>query len=491
MSFNEDSIYIEEDSIFYPNENKNNIFDFPDNIEPDEPDDFDNDYYNKIIFCRCCGSACRIKFKSKSKLNIKCENAWKILDTSIFNKKYITIINPITDLKNFFCNRHKNKYQIYCRYCKMNLCIDCSIENNCQKHIKISLISEKINDLKTYIKNNYKPSFDNKEENSFCYLLKLLILTHEKYPNIKTYKSIESACELIELLNTGKKENEDIVLKKGISIKDYPGLRKKNRILGKAFNIYLNNTNFKNLKYLSKIWLKDNSELIKLTLAGNNILNIKFLIYAKMVNLQFLDLSRNKLGNRNIKYLAALQCKKLKELYVHHNMFTDYTIFNIISKNFNLKILYIGFNEFEKNFDKLEACKFINLNEIGLNFVFNKETNKKLKEFEMPNLEYLFVQNNEINSLDFLEKMNIPKLKSLYINKNELKEIDIDVLTKFPNLDIIIFDCNSISKIINIEKIKDLNNLEEFSIEYNKLNTNTKMILEEIKKENINLKLYV
>ena len=488
MSFNEDSTNKGDKSTgFYPEENIISIKDFPDDKNLDDNEIILND---EIIFCGCCESSCRIKFKSKTQLNIKCENAWKILETSIFNKDYIKTRKFIGTLKNLLCTSHNKIYEIYCKNCKMNRCTDCNVENNCQKHKTISLKSENINVLNTYINNNYHPNLNNKDENSFCYLLKTLIFTHEKYPNIKTYKSIASACELIELLNSGKKENEKIVLKEGLSIKDYPGLRKKNIKLGKAFNIYLNNTNFKKLKYLSKTFLKDNSKLLKLTLAGNNLTNIKFLSYAKMDKLELLDLSRNKLGNRNIKHLAALQCRNLKELYLHHNMFNDYTIFNIISKNFNLTLFYIGFNKFEKNFDKLEACKFINLDEIGLNYVFNKETNKKLQEFEMPNLEHLFVQNNEINSIDFLKKMNIPKLKSLYINKNELKEIDIDVLTKFPNLDNIIFDCNSISKIINIEKIKDLKNLEEFSIEYNKLDSNTKKILENIKKENKKLKLY-
>ena len=487
MNFNEDTTNNgDETPDYYQEKNKIKINDFPDEKKLD---DIDSNLKEKIIFCGCCKSACRIKFISKKKLNIKCENAWKILDTSTFNKDYILRRDKIDDLKNLLCNSHKNKYEIYCKHCKMNRCTDCNVENNCQKHIRISLKTEKINDLNIYIKNNYNSKLNNKDENDFCFLLEALISTHENYPNIKTYKSIESACELIELLNSGKKENENIESKDRISIKDYRDLQKKNEKLGKAFNIYLNNINFKNLKFLSKTLLKDNSELLKLTLAGNNLTNIKFLRYAKMDKLELLDLSRNKLGNRNIKHLSALQCQNLKELYLHHNMFNDYIIFNTISKNFNLAVFYIGFNRFEKNFDKLEACKFINLDEIGLNYVFNKETNKKLQEFEMPNLEHLFVQNNEINSIDFLKKMNIPKLKSLYINKNELKEIDIDVLTKFPNLDNINFDCNSISKIINIEKIKDLKNLEEFSIEYNKLDSNTKKMLENIKAENELLKL--
>ena len=171
-------------------------------------------------------------------------------------------------------------------------------------------------------------------------------------------------------------------------------------------------------------------------------------------------------------------------------MFTDYTIFNEISDKFNLIVFYIGFNKFEKNFDKLKACKFINLDELGLNYVFDNKTYRKLQEFDMPNLEYLFVQNNGIDSFEFLEKMNIPDLKRLYMNKNELKEIDIDILINFPNLEKDIFDCNSINKIRNIEKINNLKNLEEFSIEYNKLSEETTRMLKNIKNENKKLKLY-
>ena len=488
MSFNEETFEEDEKNDIYHENSEISFFKAIDDLFNDD------DNYNpeeEIIFCSCCKSACRIKFKSKTELNIKCENGWKIEKISTFNSDYIKNRKSIGGLKNFSCNIHdNNKYQIYCKHCKLSLCEKCKVDYNCQKHIKIFLETDKINYLTSYI-NNFNPNINNKEEENFCRLLKVLIFTHEKYPNIKTYKSIESACDLIEILNTGKKENEDVILKNGFSIKNLRELKKQKGKSGNIANIYLNNMNFKNLKYLSKIYLKNNPGLIKLTLGGNNITNIKYLKDLEMDELKLLDLSRNKLGDENMKYLSSLKCKKLEELYLHHNMFSDYTIFNIISQTFNLILLYIGFNRFEKNFTKLEACKFHKLDELGLNYVFDKNTYRKLQEFDMPNLLYLFVQNNEIDSFDFLEKMNIPKLRRLYINKNELKEIDIDVLTKFPNLDNICFDCNSINKIFNIEKIKDLKNLEEFSIEYNKLNEDTKKRLKNIKDENKKLILYV
>ena len=455
----------------------------------------EKDYNNsveEVIFCGCCESAFKIKFKSKTKLNIKCEKAWKILETSDLIKSYIKYRDKINDLRNLICIFHNNKYQRFCTNCKINLCVDCIIENNCQgnNHTVISLEAEEVNELKNYIKNNYNLKENNKEEQNFCYLLKTLVSTHEKYPNIKTYKSILSAFKLIELLKKGKNENEKIEkLKEGKFIKDLNDLRKKRGKSDKFFNINLNNMAFKNLKFLSKYFLKDNSKLLKLTLAGNNLTNIKFITYAKMDNLILLDLSRNKLGNRNIKHISSLQCPKLEEFYLHQNMFNDYTLFNTISKKFNLIVFYIGFNKFEKNFDKIEACKFPNLNEVGINFNFNNETFEKFVGFEMPNLEYLFIQNNDINSLAFLEKMNIPKLKMLYVNRNKLKEIDIDVLTKFNNLETVNFDLNSIDDIDNIEKIKYLKQLKLFSIKNNKLDNKDKKILEDIKKENEKLKL--
>ena len=488
MSQNELSNEEKSNSSFYPKEDeKNEAFQEID----DEYQSNINNFNDEVIICVCCKSACRIKFKSKTILNIKCENAWKILDTSKFNSDYIKSSELTNDSINFFCFTHHQKYEKYCKHCKSGICIDCNYEISCQKHIIVPLeiIETKKKCLIDYKKKHYNPNKNNDEENNFCRLLEVLILTHERYPNIKTYKSIESACELIELLNNGKKENEKIKLKKGVSIKNLRGLKKR-RCEPFAFNIYLDNMNFKNIKYLSKIWLQNNSELIKLTLGGNNISNIKYLKNAKMDKLKLLDLARNKLGDENIKYISSLQCKSLEELYLHHNMFTDYTIFNEISDKFNLIVFYIGFNKFEKNFDKLKACKFINLDELGLNYVFDNKTYRKLQEFDMPNLEYLFVQNNGIDSFEFLEKMNIPDLKRLYMNKNELKEIDIDILINFPNLEKVIFDCNSINKIKNIEKINNLKNLEEFSIEYNKLSEETTKMLKNIKNENKKLKLY-
>ena len=133
----------------------------------------------------------------------------------------------------------------------------------------------------------------------------------------------------------------------------------------------MDNENFRNIKYLYKKILKINTNLLKLTLSGNNITNIIFLSMANLSLLKHLDLSRNKLGNINIKYLKYLNCRSLKRLYIHQNMFTDYIILNVVSDKFNLEIFYVGFNRLEQNIDKLKAFNFPNLKEFGINYLVN------------------------------------------------------------------------------------------------------------------------
>ena len=461
--------------------------DLKENTKKDDDDIEWNETF--IIYCKCCSSTIKIKFISKELVNVKCNKYWKIMNVENFNIKYLNLIRNINPtINNLQCTKHNNKFVQYCQNCKKNKCLDCNIENNCQEHTHISFSTEKIAKLNTYIhQNDYKNDFS---EISFCKLLKFLIITHEEYPNIKTFQSIESASLLLDLIEQGKKENESIQKKEGKFVTNFKEIYKDD-VQG-IYSIYLDNENFRNIKYLYKQIIKRNTNLLKLTLSGNNITNIKFLSWANLNLLKHLDLSRNKLGNINIKYLNDLNCRSLKRLYIHQNMFNDYILLNVVSDKFNLEIFYVGFNRLEQNIDKLKACNFPNLKEFGINYIFGKYTTKnkeikdsfeKLKEFKIPNLENLYAQNNDINSLSLFDKMQLQKLKELYLNKNELKEIDINTVTKFPNLERISFNFNSISKINNINKIKDLKNLKKFSIENNRLDSETKKILKDIEKE--------
>ena len=495
--FKEDEKYIYDDEEYSitifdnPDEDENNIYkkyseEISQNIENLELDE------EKIIYCTCCESAIRIKFKSKDLFNIKCEKQWVILNSEQVFKRYVKYSRKNdNNIEYMTCDRHMKNFEQYCVNCKKNLCKDCIIENNCNKHNRLPLINEKITYLKEYLlknKNHRINIYD--KDYYFLRFLEELINSHEKYPNDRTLKSLESACKLLEYNEKGKEENEDIkILKSGKLIKNKEDLSKQN--WGFQFNICLNNVNFKNLKYLSKRWLKNNCSLIKLTLAGNNLNNIKFLTFANLYNLKHLDLSRNKLKDKNIKHLIALKCDKLEYLYLHFNIFTDYTIFNEISKKFKLKLFYIGFNRFDKNIDKLQYCNFSNLIDLGLNYVFNKDTFHNIKKFYMPNLVFLYIQNNEINSLYFFKDMKLPKVKQIYLNRNELKDIDIKDLINFINLENIIFDFNSIYKVINMEQIKNMKKLKLFSIEDNDLDEKIKKELKEMEKVKEKLEIYV
>ena len=150
-------------------------------------------------------------------------------------------------------------------------------------------------------------------------------------------------------------------------------------------------------------------------------------------------------------------------------MFTDYTIFNMLKKNFkDLELLYIGFNRFIKNVEKLEEIIFEKMKKIGLTYVFNEDNYENFGKFNLKNLEELYIQSNGISNLDIFEKMNLPNVKEIYLINNELEEVDINFLKKFSKLERL-YLCDSISKIVNFNSTKDLKNFEYCDINSNKL----------------------
>ena len=250
----------------------------------------------------------------------------------------------------------------------------------------------------------------------------------------------------------------------------------------------MNKNNFKMLKFLNKEFSKNKSaqSLTTLVLSGNNLKSIKFLVKTKFnqmifSNLKHLDLSRNNLGDENIKYIEKFNCINLEKLYLYTNMFTDYTIFNMINEKFkNLEEFYIGFNRFEKNSNEInEDITFEKLKRIGLNYVFNEYNYKNLGKFKLENLEQLYIQHNGISNLDIIEKMKLFKIKELYLINNEFDEIDVNFLIQFPYLERIYLD-NSVSRIINFDKIQALTNFKYFDFD------NIKIDIEIIKEKGPN-----
>ena len=436
----------------------------------------------KIFYCPCCLSTVKIKFIDSKMINIKCQKEWRCItmEEAIRNFFQDSIIDlDKSKVINLYCIRHKDKkvfniYQKYCINCKYDLCEDCNFTKRCESHDVRNLILEK--EIKDYLENyinNYNEFENDEDSNNLYKIIKVLLYTYGEFPNIRTLTSLENAYNYL------KKLNRNNIIKAGKFIKEAKDLSKKYLKRNKVFEIKIDRQNFTNIKFLSKILFntKNVDSLVKLTLSGNNITTIKPLLNAKtklglFINLKHLDLSRNKLGDENIDYLREFDCKNLKEIYLHMNCFTDYTIINMINEKFNsdLRVLYIGFNRLSKNSDKLKNCNFPKLKKIGLNYIFNKNNYKNLAKIKMESLEELYIQNNGIDSFNFLKKMQLPNMKEIYLVNNETQEVNMDDFIHFSNLERI-FLGNSFKKIKNFNKIKNLNKFKYIEVNNNIINS--------------------
>jgi len=457
------------------------------------------DIDKQIFYCPCCLSTAEIKFINKENINIKCQKGWKKINV-IYDIDYYFHENNIRmsndeKIYNLYCRRHEeknifNKYERHCISCKFDLCEDCSFIKRCENHDFKNLNLE--NNIKSffdeYLINNSNIVDEN--EKYFNKLLKILLYTNEEFPNFKTLKSLESAYKFLKnkikdnkintdkisenYLETNKKDEDKI----GIFIKERKDLTKKNLRESKIYEINMDKKNFRNMKFLYVNLSKNkNIEfLTKLVLSGNNIKTIKPLVKIKhnlklFDNLRHLDLSRNNLGDENINYIGNLNCRNLKVIYLYTNMFTDYTIFNMINEKFeNLEGLYLGFNRFKKNIDNLKVLNFKKLKNIGLNYVFNEDNYKNMEKLNLKNVEKLYIQNNGISQLDIIKKMNLVEIKEIYLMNNELEEIDANLFAKYSNLERVYLD-DSVSKIINFDKIETLKNFKYFDINSIKINS--------------------
>ena len=457
-----------------------------------------------ILFCPCgCSSTVIIEVINKKEANIICEKGSKkvkISDIEDYFHPNNFDMNGINNVYNLHCLEHKNKdiinkHKSHCINCNIDLCEDCILSKRCENHdfIILDLDYKKKDYFKFFIKKHDKTE-DNDENIFFCKLIKALLYTNEEYPNIRTLKSLENVYDFFKFLDKinknsiyENKENssksteiqkgEKIEMDKNfIFIKKKSDLTKKKLLNSVIEEINMDKQNFRNLKLLSSLLDKnrDYNFLKKLVLSGNNLKTIKHLVNKKskhcvFSNLEHLDLSRNFLGDENIAYIEKLNCNNLKTVYLYTNMFTDYTIFNMLKKNFKeLELLYIGFNRFIKNVEKLEEIIFEKKKKIGLTYVFNEDNYENFGKFNLKNLEELYIQSNGISNLDIFEKMNLPNVKEIYLINNELEEVDINFLKKFSKLERL-YLCDSISKIVNFNITKDLKNFEYCDINSNKL----------------------
>ena len=146
------------------------------------------------------------------------------------------------------------------------------------------------------------------------------------------------------------------------------------------------------------------------------------LINAPFEDLEFLNLSSNKIGDDIIENLKSFKFKNLKYLNLDMNYITDYAFFFALSenKNFgNLEKLYLKYNVFSRLFNKnIKTIKnkefedyfakahldFNSIQIFGLsNGVFNQKSIEYIFPcFELNNIRIINLKYNNLINFDFL-----------------------------------------------------------------------------------------
>ena len=390
-----------------------------------------------------------------------------------------------------YCKKegHKNQpFVFYCVECKMDLCPDCLEEKDPESgvithstHTKIKLfdVRQKIKDKVLDKKTNKEPLFN--------FLLKEFLNNNKDYPTINIKKSFENTAELIKkyeknyvLFLKSNLKDEDRKIKELNKYDSYinlvDGIKDSELIysiiiikndLPQKFDIF----NFKDKQF---------TNLKTLTLISLNIQTIEPFSGCEFPQLEVLDLAKNQIDDNCFDTLEKMKLPKIKFLSFYNNEIHSIRIFEKIKKYNTLETFYIGYNSFklEKELIELNNGKRIELNknlkELGISNVFDKKSNKYIQNFDVENLEILYIYMNKLSSLEIFEKMKFEKLKEIWINRvitKENKKLEdikaIKFLKKFKNIEKINLRNNKIK--IDIKDKNKKNDFINFINQFTKL----------------------
>lgn len=237
--------------------------------------------------------------------------------------------------------------------------------------------------------------------------------------------------------------------------------------------IDINTYNFYDITILS---IHNFTSLEELNLKNNNISDIRALTFARFPNLKILNLENNKIGDDEIESVNNLNFPNLVHLSFNSNYFEDFYIFKAIEHFCGLKYLNMCSNRFNEDISNYKNIdfKFPSLEVLLLeNGVFNNNSIEILSQFDLKHLEILKLDNNNLDSLSFVEKLNSDNLKELTVPNCDYE--DKIYLIKFIHLEKINIDYfkedeipseleDSIDNISEISTItNESNESEEFS----------------------------
>lgn len=350
------------------------------------------------------------------------------------NNDQITIVNSLK------CYLHKTEFSYFCIDCEMDLCLNC-----------IGEIHPNHNNILKSIENIY----------NFCL-------------NIKDFITESNPDDPIDLAKEKKiRFPRDL---KNISEND------------KITSIIMIDKGIANLNGLKSYY--DLSKLEIIRIQKDNIMDLSVLLnFDNLDNLKILDFEENKLTEENSEVFSTLKAPNLEFLDLFGNNFTTFATLKYLNRFKKLTKFFFGNNLInDKNCEEEYDCS--NINEMGLSIgVFSEESIKRLSKFKLDNLSILYLNGNNIRSLEFLKDVSCDKLEEIWLMNNYIE--DFSQLVKFKNLKIINLKDNKIKDISKLDEfVKEFTELKRIIISKNKIDTKDEKnikIIENIRNRNIQI----
>ena len=449
-------------------------------------------FKKKYFMCKKCKTCPKINFDGNT-LNMNCD-CKEILNLRItdFNNNYSH--RKQKTVKPFLCCQKHISYN-YIYYCiddKENLCEKCLEEfKKHENHSHDPLFSDGKNKEITNLYNLIiklreiipKGDYDYRERLN---MIESFLECYKEFPCHNLYESIKSAKIYLENLEI-KETKERLKIRLIKELEE----NKNESILFSHINI--SQQKFNNLSIFKKLKLINLKILI---LNENDINNIEPLYDCDFRELEEIHLESNKLNYKSLEDFQRMKFTKIKFINLFKNKIESPKIFEKIIDFKTLSIFHIGQNKFIKeeiiknSNTKYDLSHLIN---IGLSGNFTNETIHFIFNIKFSNLEYLYLNRNNLSSLLFLKDIDCPNLVSFWAIINNITDYSPILKLKYKDkLKRINLKDNHIENIDNlIEFISNFKSLNLLILANNSiiLNDQNKQILKDIKIKYNNLKL--